>query len=210
MGRVATPGRPAHPQEGLAPIMDTAERIIDITEALIQRRGYNGFSFQDIATEIGIKKASLYYHFPSKADLGRAVIDRYRGRMRKAIIELEGGRIDHWQALGDYLGPILELGRTPELACLCGVLGGEYLGLPEGMQAEVRDYFAEHLTWLTRLLDSGRQAGAFAFEPEPLDMAKMIFSAVEGSMLIKRTSGDVHFVDDVIGVAAAMIRPLQG
>lgn len=187
--------------------MDTAERIVDTAEALIQRHGYNGFSFQDVANAIGIRKPSLYYHFPSKADLGRAVVDRYRQRMRQAVIDVENGKIDHWQAMDDYLGPILELGRTPDLACLCGVLGGEYLGLPEIMQAEIRAYFAEHLLWLGQLLDSGRRAGAFVFDATPENMAKLIFAAVEGGMLIKRTNGDTGFIDDVIGVAAGMIRP---
>jgi len=52
------------------PLSDTAERILDIAQDLIQRRGFNAFSYHDIAAPMGIRKASIHYHFPSKADLG--------------------------------------------------------------------------------------------------------------------------------------------
>ena len=186
--------------------MDTADRILDSAEALIQERGFFGFSFQDIAEQIGIKKASIYYHFPAKAELGRAVIDRYRLRMRQVsdAIDAKDG-IDHWEALSLYIEPILQIGRNPEKACLCGVLGGEYLGLPDDMQTEIADFFDEHLVWLTRLFAGGREAGAFRFEGDPETLAKFIFGAMEGGLLIKRTTGDTTFLDEIVGVAMSVL-----
>ncbi len=180
--------------------MSTADAIVDTTEALIQDRGYFGFSFADIAERVGIKKASIYYYFPAKAALGRAVIVRYRERMRAISDQLElSGSIDHWQALDRYVSPILEMGRNPSTACLCGVLGGEYTALPDEMKQEIAAFFQEHLTWVEDLLVVGKAAGSFQFNGEPRAMARLIFSAIEGSLLIKRTSGDIEFVDDVLG-----------
>ena len=186
--------------------MTTADRIMDTAEELIQQHGFHGFSFQDIAQRIGIKKASIYYHFPAKAELGRAVIDRYRLRMcevRHAVDHADG--IDHWQALTLYLEPIVALGRNPVKACLCGVLGGEYVGLPEEMQREITVFFAEHQTWLAQLLDSGREAGAFKFKGDPAALAKFLFSAIEGGLLIKRTTGDTNYIDELISAAAIIL-----
>ncbi|MGI9452902.1 MAG: TetR/AcrR family transcriptional regulator [Geminicoccaceae bacterium] len=179
---------------------------MDTAEELIQQHGFHGFSFQDIAERIGIKKASIYYHFPAKAELGRAVIDRYRLRMREvrdAVDQADG--IDHWQALALYLEPIVALGHNPEKACLCGVLGGEYVGLPEEMQREITSFFAEHQTWLAHLLISGRKAGEFVFEGDPATLAKFLFSALEGGLLIKRTTGDTGYVDELVETAAIIL-----
>lgn len=186
--------------------MDTAQRILDVAEDMIQKRGFFGFSFQDIAEEIGIKKPSIYYHFPAKAELGRAVIERYRDRMREITSAVEhNDGIDHWEALTLYLEPILTLGRVPDQACLCGVLGGEYLGLPEDMQNEISGFFMEHHQFLSKLLEDGRDAGAFQFGGSAEGCAKLLFGAIEGGLLIKRTTGDTTYVDDVVKAAAAML-----
>ena len=55
---------------------DTAARILDVAERLVQTRGFNGFSYADVASELDVTKASLHYHFPGKAELGQALIAR--------------------------------------------------------------------------------------------------------------------------------------
>src|SRR5918993_590739 len=68
---------------------DTATRILDVAERLVQRRGFNGFSYADVASELGISKASLHYHFAGKAELGEALIGRYAGRFAAALEEID-------------------------------------------------------------------------------------------------------------------------
>ena len=67
----------------------TATRILDVAERLAQVRGFNGFSYADIAAEVGITKAALHYHFASKADLGKALISRYAARFGEALAAIE-------------------------------------------------------------------------------------------------------------------------
>src|SRR5271168_5491364 len=67
-----------------------ATAILDVAERLAQTRGYNGFSYADIAAELGVTKASLHYHFPSKAELGRALIVRYHGLFGAALDSIDG------------------------------------------------------------------------------------------------------------------------
>ena len=179
--------------------MDTAERIIETAEGLMQEHGFHGFSFQDIADAVGIKKASIHYHFPAKAKLGQAVVDRYRKRMSKAweVIEVTD-ETDHWQALSVYLEPIIQLGRTPGYACLCGVLGGEYLGLPKEIQNEIKAFFEEHELWLSELLENGRIAGTFQFKGSANTMAKLLFSIIQGGLLIKRIKVDRTYIDELV------------
>lgn len=186
---------------------ETATQILDTAEALIQVKGFHAFSFQEVADRVGIKKASIYYHFPAKAELGKAIVARYRQTMLSAMTDLESREeIDYWSALQRYLDPILTLASNPIHACLCGILSGEYPGLPKDMQDEVEKFFDEQLAWLTRLLKAGRKAGAFHFQGSPARMAKLSFSAIEGAMLIKRITGDDKHVNQVTESLQGLLR----
>lgn len=186
---------------------ETATEILNTAEELIQLNGFHAFSFQDVADRVGIKKASIYYHFPAKASLGEAIIERYRNSMLEAMHDLDTREeIDYWKALDRYLAPILNLARNPVHACLCGILSGEYPGLPQEMQSQVEQFFEEQLAWLTQLLKKGRKAGAFHFEGSPARMAKLSFSAIEGAMLMKRITDDEKQVKQVADTLKALLR----
>lgn len=186
---------------------ETATQILDTAEALIQVKGFHAFSFQEVADRVGIKKASIYYHFPAKAELGKAIVARYRQTMLSVMTDLDGqDNVDHWAALARYLEPILTLARNPIHACLCGVLSGEFQGLPKDMQDEVEKFFDEQLNWLTKLLKTGRKSGAFHFEGSPARMAKLSFSAIEGALLIKRITGDDKHVNQVVESLQGLLR----
>jgi TetR/AcrR family transcriptional repressor of nem operon len=186
---------------------DTSEQIIDTAEALIQRGGFHAFSFQDIADRIGIKKASIYYHHPAKATLGREVIVRYRRRFTEIMAAVDEDKsISYWQALDLYLEPIVRLAKSNDKACLCGILGGEFIALPEAMQAEVTGFFDEHLRWLTRLLQRGRKAGDFNFPGPPAQQARLMLSAIEGALLIHRAIGDKRHFNTVMALLKTILR----
>lgn len=180
--------------------MKTEDKILDACEKLIQDRGYHGFSFADVAEVVGIRKASIYYYFPAKAELGQKTVNRYRSRMRVIREDWsEAENLDVLAALDTYLEPIVALGHTPGASCLCGVLGGEFQSLPSIVQDEVSDFFDEHLRTLSRLFEIGRDRGVLRFQSDPAVMAKVAFSMIEGSMLIKRTCGDADVFEEVIG-----------
>src|SRR5262245_14765717 len=66
----------------------TADTVLDVAERLAQTRGFNGFSYADVSAVVGVKTASLHYHFPSKADLGRALVERYSRAFQAALSEI--------------------------------------------------------------------------------------------------------------------------
>ena len=84
--------------------MDTAERILDVAERLVQTQGFNGFSYADISDELGVTKASLHYHFATKADLGSALITRYGSAFRRALDEIDASGADAREKLRRYAG----------------------------------------------------------------------------------------------------------
>src|SRR5512143_483091 len=109
----------------------TAEQILDLAETLIQTRGYSAFSYQDIADSLGIRKASIHYHFPSKTDLGIAVINRYIDRFGAGLTAIADDQSQSsFTMLDFYVQPYLQFASTPDRVCLSGTLAGEMLALP--------------------------------------------------------------------------------
>src|SRR5579872_2772954 len=99
----------------------TATRILDRAERLAQTRGFNGFSYADIAADLRVTKASLHYHFPTKAELGVALIERYAAAFAGALADLDLRSDNARHKLEEYVRiyrDVLVDGRM----CLCGML----------------------------------------------------------------------------------------
>ena len=170
--------------------VSTATRILDTAQHLVQTRGYHGFSFTDVATVIGIKDASIHYHFPSKADLGQALTRRYRERFAQHLTAIDSADLSASRKLERYVAIYREVIGTDGRICLCGALSGEFLTLPERVQTEVRAFFQENEVWLTQLLEQGRSAGDVTFTGPALLEAQALLSGLEGAMLLARSLGD--------------------
>src|SRR5688572_24297646 len=115
----------------------TKDRILDLAEQLAQTRGFNGFSYADISERLGITKASLHYHFRTKADMGRSLMERYRTNFTAALAAIDATRV----SAADKLEPYAKLYAQVlhgERMCLCGMLAAEYSTLAPPIQDEVR------------------------------------------------------------------------
>jgi TetR/AcrR family transcriptional repressor of nem operon len=169
---------------------DTATRILDIGERLVQVRGFNGFSYADVASELGMTTAALHYHFPGKAELGRALIERYTLRFLDALAEIDeripesSDKLDAYAAL--YAGVL-----RGQRMCLCGMLAAEYQTLPDPMRDAVIAFIDANEAWVERVLSDGRQAGSIALAGSASDAARLIVSGLEGAMLVARPYGDL-------------------
>jgi len=180
---------------------ETSEQILDLAETLIQTRGYSAFSYQDIAEALGIRKASIHYHFPSKTDLGVAVIDRYIARFDSALNEIAADQAQSSMAMLDfYVQPYLQFAGTPDKVCLSAALAGEMLALPAEIREKVEHFFRTHQAWLTRILERGVARGDFELQVAPAKVARMTFGALQGALLVKRATGDLSQINDVIAV----------
>lgn len=183
----------------------TSDKIMDLAQDYIQTRGYNAFSYKDLANDLGIKTASIHYHFPKKADLGAAIVQRYT----ETFMALYGGQEptgdNHLEQFQTYLGPFIETSNSGVRICLCGALGGEVGSLPDAIQTEVVRFIEYHEHWLSRLLDAGRSAGSFKFPGNADDMARVIFSTLQGALTISRAKNNsAHFENAVTAVQTSI------
>lgn len=165
-------------------------RILDVAERLVQHRGFNGFSYADVAAELNVTKASLHYHFAGKAELGEALITRYTRRFVAALAEIQRLDLDARAALEAYAELYAEVLRGRRM-CLCGMLAAEYQTLPKQMQDAVIRFFDQNEAWLESVLEQGRSKGTLRFRESAREAARLVVSALEGAMLTARPYGDV-------------------
>jgi TetR/AcrR family transcriptional repressor of nem operon len=168
---------------------DTRTRILDVAEWLVQSRGFNGFSYADVAADLKITKASLHYHFRTKAALGDALIARYAARFVDALKKIDaqpGNAADRLRAYTELYGSALDHQRM----CLCGMLAAEYQTLPEPMRATVLRFFDDNEAWLVGLLELGRADGSFDFDGSSRETARTIIDTLEGALLVARPYHD--------------------
>jgi TetR/AcrR family transcriptional regulator, transcriptional repressor for nem operon len=136
-----------------------------------------------------VTKASLHYHFPSKADLGEALITRYADRFADALSGIDTRPADARAKLDAYArlyGDVLQGKRM----CLCGMLAAEYPTLPKPVQEAVLRFFDDNEAWIEGVLLQGRREGTLRFTGSAREVARMILSSLEGAMLVARPFGD--------------------
>lgn len=178
---------------------DTATRILDAAQELIQTRGYNAFSFNDVAEKVGIKKPSVIHHFASKSILGVKVVSRYRqyfsSLLEKAASDKSNSAMDMFDF---YCTPYTDFGKTNDKVCLCGAMAGEFMALPEEVKKEVSIFFEEHISWLEKILRHGQSTQEFDFSGTANMMARLILSSMQGALIAKRATGDDKQIFEVI------------
>ena len=182
----------------------TAERILDVGEQLVQTRGYNAFSYADVAAELDLTKAALHYHFAGKAELGEALLNRYVTRFAKALTVIDAKPGVATSKLSSYADLYLDVLQRQRM-CLCGMLAAEFQTLPEPMRAIVVRFFKDNETWLSRVLAQGRTEGSLHFAGSPRQSARFVIAALEGAMLVARPFGDtVRFREAVSSLIAEL------
>lgn len=177
---------------------ETRRLILDIAEDLLQSRGYNGFSYQHISDALGIKKAAIHYHFASKADLGVALIQRYRARALMQAQEVAD--LDWYSQLDTYFKVFVDYLNSGSKVCPGGVLGAEFHAIPEAMQCETRSMLQEANEYLAALLENGRADGAFTFVGKAENKATTMGASLQGALQIARVTAADRFTRVVIQI----------
>jgi TetR/AcrR family transcriptional repressor of nem operon len=168
---------------------ETDTRILDVAERLVQQRGYNAFSYADIANELELTKASLHYHFSSKASLGLALVDRYSTRFLAALETIAETEPTAAARLAAYTSLYVAVLRQHRM-CLFGMLAADHLTLPQPMRAAVLTFFEKNEEWLATEFAAGKDDGSLAPADNPADAAATLNGAIEGAMLVARAFDD--------------------
>ncbi len=180
----------------------TSDEILRCARTLIIAGGYPGFSYADISEVVGIRKASIHHHFPSKTDLVRTLVARYRDEAEAGIAKLERHNPEPVDQLRAYTGFWENcIGDATMSFCVCALLASETPVLPPDIVVEIRAYFRALSAWLTSVMERGARRGTLVLSGTPRSEAEAFMATVHGAMLSARAYGDPL-------VFAAITRPL--
>jgi len=174
--------------------LSSKEAILAAARQKAQAHGYSGLNFRDLADEVGIKAASIYHHFPSKADLGAAVARRYWEDTAADLESMLAGTSDPVRCLHQYPHIFRRSLESDNRMCLCSFMAAEHDDLPEAVKKEVRTFADVNVAWLSRVLS----AAALVSSEESDRRARAIFAAVAGAQLIARSRSDISLYDALI------------
>src|SRR5215469_6776287 len=169
------------------------EAILAAARRAAQAHGYGGLNFRDIGAEVGIKAASIYHHFPSKADLGAAVAKRYWVGASASLEVLATQSGDPKKALREYPGLFRRSLEEGNRMCLCSFMAAEYDDLPDTVKTEVQAFADVNIAWLTKMLAATSVSGSKCEAK-----ARAIFAAVAGAQLMARSRADISLFDALI------------
>lgn len=184
----------------------TDQRILDAAQRLMQTHGYHGVSYAAVAAAVGLRKASVFHHFPTKVDLARAIVVRYRATVHDGMATIDRVTDDPPDKLARYAGLYRALLARREHMCLCGLLAAEATTLPEAVRDEVRGYFVEHEAWLGDVLAAGHAQGLLRVEGSFVDAAQRLLAGVEGALLVAQAHDDDARFD---AIAAGLLADLH-
>lgn len=181
----------------MAKIENSKRTILNLAESLVQDKGFNGFSYADISSELGVKNAAIHYHFPSKEELVGAVIQRYHERFTLWTNNARVKDLTPPEKLDWFFSIYSNFRADNGKVCLIGSLEAEFNSISESLQKEVTSLHKEMLAWLQATLDEGKSAGLFKFNGESVNKAALIFSSMQGALQMARALGTKKFKDVV-------------
>ena len=168
------------------------EKILIAAEKRVRKAGYSEMSFRDLAADVGIKSASVHYHFPTKPDLGEALVRRYAEQFKAELdkIDLE----DLQAALNGFVSLYSNALVLNESICLCAIMGAEAIGLPENINQRTKAFFEMNKAWLETLFTKHGIKDA-------ANVASLIVAALEGGLIVASTLNDRSTFDQVAKAA---------
>ena len=182
---------------------DTRTAILDLAEMMLLDRGFNAFSYANIASALKIKSAAIHYHFPTKAELGVAIILRTRERFASWTQSPKTIAKSPAEKLESFFKQYLRFMESGQQVCLGGALETDFKTLPPVMQAETKKFAADFLAWMEGVLEEGQERQIFSFPGEARDQAILVLSSLQGALQMTRAAGP-----SCLHLAMAQIRRL--
>ncbi|MHB1678277.1 MAG: TetR/AcrR family transcriptional regulator [Sulfuriferula sp.] len=181
-------------------IIDRREQILDAAQDIVQRGGYTSFGYRELSLVVGIRKASIHYHFPKKDDLILALVKRYTENFVGALDLIVNVCKSPTEQLNAYFllfeNTLAE--SNNEKCCLAGVMGTEIGALPVFVREEILRFCMTNQLWLAALIERGVGEGVFNSSVLSSTLAQLMFSALEGAMMLSRLHNSSHYLHGVV------------
>ena len=189
--------------------MDTRTALLDSAERAARQRGFDAFSYADLARDVGIRKASIHYHFPLKADLAFGLIDRYAARISERRAEIDREHQTAAGKLGAFLALYREALAEGTQLCLCVALSAGRDSLSPPVLEQLAEFHEDSAAWLEQVFTAAREDRSVIGLSDPQDEADALLALVEGAQLVARAAKDVTLFDRATAAFRAHLAPTQ-
>jgi TetR/AcrR family transcriptional repressor of nem operon len=175
------------------------EKILLTAEGLIQRLGYNAFSYKDIAQVVGIKTSSIHYHYPAKEDLAVAVIDWQLYRLSFFLNDLESNAtLSLQEKLLSLVNKVMSLTLHDDMKmCLGGMLASDVTSLTDKVKMKIRSFFNVLMKWIEKVISEGASDNERNDNFQPVELSRYILIQLEGGLLLSRLYEDNSYAEIV-------------
>ncbi len=163
------------------------EQLLEHTLSLIRSRGFNGFSYRDLAELVGVKTSSIHYYFPSKDDLVLEAVKEYSRRISERLATINSD-LPVLEQARQYLDPLRQTCGSSQI-CLAGMLSTEILSLPEPVHQVLKEFYRMNEAWLGRLLERGQKERDVPYPVPPEMLAQVIYGALQNGLIAARLFG---------------------
>jgi TetR/AcrR family transcriptional repressor of nem operon len=173
------------------------DQLVEHALSLMMTYGYNGFSYRDLSSLVGVKTSSIHYYFPKKEDLALEAVTVYSRGVMESI-----GTMDETLPAGEKLERYAKLfGRVMgdgNRICLCGMLAADIASLPDEVRHAVQAFFKLNETWLAKVLEQGQADGTLRVSGNAESTARAVFASFQGSVMASRLFQTQARIDDVV------------
>ncbi len=174
---------------------DIKTRLLDAAQLLVQTHGHNGYSYRDLASQVGIRTASIHYHFPAKTDLAVALVRRYYEFVGAAMKKIEAEHTSLAERLEGVAGIYSGCLSAHQRICVAAALAGEYSSLPKEVQDELNRLMTDSQGWIAHFLEEGKKRGEISPASDPVALARLWYSALQGALVVARATNPTVLAD---------------
>jgi TetR/AcrR family transcriptional repressor of nem operon len=164
---------------------ETASQLLNIAQVLVQQRGFNAFSYKDLAETVGIKTASVHYHFPAKTDLGVALMKRYTEELDQVLAKIDRTGRTNRAKLKSFIKLYSDTEASGSI-CLCGSLAADQETLAPPLQRAVADYLDRSEQWVAKVIGEGIRNQEFGYSGKASDLVAALISSLQGGLILSR------------------------
>ncbi|ARP85378.1 TetR/AcrR family transcriptional regulator [Bordetella genomosp. 9] len=182
--------------------MPVREQLLNHARVLLMTRGYNGFSYRDLAALVGVKTSSIHYYFPTKEDLVLEAVNGYSTEMLAQVRAIDD-RQPASRQLEQYAKAFGVLMHDGDRICLCGMLAADIASLPDNIRSAVQGFFKANESWLEKVLARGQEDGTLRVSGDRASAARALYAAFQGSVLAGRLFGSKARLKDVVAAVKA-------
>lgn len=177
---------------------DTKTALLDSAERASRTRGFDGFSYADLAKDVGIRKASIHHHFSTKAALSVALMQRYYLVFEKVCADIDAAETSGGARLSALISQYRDASGGGKSLCLCVSFSTSRESLPPEVISQISRFRVMMINWLETTFAAGKSDGTITDVGDPAREAAATLPLLEGAQLAARAEENPKLFENAL------------